>query len=194
MFGNNRCFRIQILFSSPICSLGKSFLCRFLGWNLFSRLWNFLRGLLRSDFFGGCRFLSSRFLNKFLLRFISFFDNDVALWVAASAWHVWHLEALPLNILLQFLYEPNTVDDRRLDLLLIWCDQVRRDGCRVSCLEEEWRGVALNADVEDAVLCSLQLEVCNAREDVAEVDDKLVVDWTHRLEFSIKLNFKPRVS
>ena len=79
-------------------------------------------------------------------------------------------------------------------MLLIWCDQVRRDGRRVGRLEEEWRGVALNADVEHAVLRSLQLEVCHAREDVTEIHDKLVVDWTHRLEFPIKLNLKPRVS
>ena len=61
-------------------------------------------------------------------------------------------------------------------------------------LEEEGGREALDSNVKDSVLRRFQLEVSDAFEDVAQVDDKLIVDRAYRPEFAIDQHLEPWIT
>ena len=153
------------LFDSFGDFLRSSFGCYFLG-SLGTRIfWPFLTVIRRSF----CLSHSNHLL------FVC--HDDLTFTVTPSFAHIWHLETLPFCIGHDLFDDPLTVDDRWLNLGRLRLQQIAWNLSDILWLQEERRGESLDADVEHAMSSRLEREVGDARHNVADIDDELVVLW-----------------
>ena len=103
--------------------------------------------------------------------------DDLAFTVTPSLAHIWHLESLPFSVGHDLFNDPFTVDDWWLNLGRFRLQKIAWNLGDILWLQKEWRGESLNANVEDAMSSCLEREVSDARHNVTDVDDELVVLW-----------------
>ena len=128
--------------------------------NLLRRALLSLRDNFGSDLFGS---LFLWFFGLIFLLAIANFPLSISVAIAA----VWQDKALPLGIWLQLLDDPNSKNDRRLNLFLFLFEEVWRDHGCVLGFKEKWTGESFNADVKDSMLRRFELEVCDTTEAIS---------------------------